>query len=321
VFRSELYQPLWPYRGVWRQAQRLAATARTPYEATVAVERWLRSDGGFTYAERPPQPLGLPPLADFVERSKQGYCQQFAGTMALMLRLLGVPARVAVGFTSGSWDEGVWTVTDHEAHAWVEVWFAGVGWLPFDPTPGRGTLSASYTLASDSADAVAALGTGRFLDFTGQGGSAGAPAPVTRLVPAQDGVVWPYLVAAALSGALLCLLGIVKWVRRRVRYATREPRLLAGAARAEVVDFLRDQGVVLRPHAGTRELRAAFERLGVAAGAFADSFDRARYGPLDRNAAEQARRDARALLCALRRRLGPGRRLRGYLTLRSLRRA
>ena len=60
--------------------------------------------------------------------------------MALMLRMLGVPARVAAGFTSGEYDKGTgeWVVTDHNAHAWVEVWFPGFGWLPFDPTPGRG---------------------------------------------------------------------------------------------------------------------------------------------------------------------------------------
>ncbi len=104
-----------------------------------------------------------PPLVDFLERTKLGYCQQFAGTMALMLRYLGIPARVAVGFTSGTWKDGTWTVTDHDAHAWVEAWFAGYGWLTFDPTPGRGTLSATYTNASDSADAIRALGTGRFL--------------------------------------------------------------------------------------------------------------------------------------------------------------
>ena len=59
--------------------------------------------------------------------------------MTLMLRYLGIPARVAVGFSNGTWEDGGWTVTDHDAHAWVEAWFAGYGWLAFDPTPGRGT--------------------------------------------------------------------------------------------------------------------------------------------------------------------------------------
>ena len=104
-----------------------------------------------------------------------------------MLRFLGIPARVAVGFTAGTWKGGVWTVTDHQAHAWVEAWFAGYGWLAFDPTPGRGTLSAVYTLASDSADAVAALGTGRFLDFTPRPPGGGAAAPETPAVAAARG--------------------------------------------------------------------------------------------------------------------------------------
>ena len=94
------------------------------------------------------RPAGLPPLAHFVAEGKRGYCQHFAGAMALMLRLLGIPARVAAGFTSGKHEDGGWTVTDHNAHAWVEVWFPGYGWLPFDPTPGRGSLAANYSASS-----------------------------------------------------------------------------------------------------------------------------------------------------------------------------
>src|SRR5439155_921893 len=97
------------------------------------------------------------PLVSFVTQTRAGYCQHFAGAMALMLRYVGVPARVAVGFSSGTYDarRGVWTVTDHEAHAWVEAWFRGYGWLPFDPTPAasrpeRGLLSAPYSAASPS---------------------------------------------------------------------------------------------------------------------------------------------------------------------------
>ena len=115
-----------PYEPMWREASRLTAKARSPYEATITIERWLRSAGGFGYDEHPPAPGRAPPLVDFLERSKLGYCQQFAGTMALMLRYLGIPARVAVGFTSGTWKDGTWTVTDHDAHAWVEAWFAGL---------------------------------------------------------------------------------------------------------------------------------------------------------------------------------------------------
>ena len=121
------------------------------------------------------------------------------GTMALMLRYLGIPARVAVGFTSGTWKDGRWTVTDHDAHAWVEAWFAGHGWLAFDPTPGRGTLTATYTNASDSADAIAALGTGRFLGLGGRGSATSrrGVAPEAR----ADGPRRPLVADRAVRGA------------------------------------------------------------------------------------------------------------------------
>ena len=123
LFDDERYLALWPYEGLWNEAKRLRAGARTPYGAVVAIETWLRETGGFAYDESPPPPGGLPPLAHFVTEGKRGYCQHFAGAMALMLRFLGIPARVAAGFTSGKREDGGWTVTDHNAHAWVEVWF------------------------------------------------------------------------------------------------------------------------------------------------------------------------------------------------------
>ncbi len=191
------------YRPLWLEARRLTGGTTSPYLATLAIERWLRDAGGYVYDELPPRPpAGIPPLVDFALGARRGYCQHFAGAMALMLRSLGIPARVAVGFTSGSWAKGEWTVTDHEAHAWVEAWFAGHGWLPFDPTPGRGTFSAQYSFAADSADAVRALGTGRLLDFSPQPGSPGAPqqAAPEALPPAAptDVPLWPlaFLLAA-----------------------------------------------------------------------------------------------------------------------------
>src|SRR5205807_95039 len=129
--------------------------APSPYAAAVALESWFRTRGGFTYANQPPLSPSAPPLVYFVQRSKAGYCQYFAGAMALMLRYLGIPAREAVGFTSGRYAHGEWTVTDHDAHAWVEVWFRGQGWLPFDPTPGRGRLSAPYSAGSAHFDLAA----------------------------------------------------------------------------------------------------------------------------------------------------------------------
>jgi len=321
LFDDVRYEALWPYRGVWKRAQAVAASAGTPYQAALTIERWLRTQGGFRYEERPPQAVGTPPLVDFLERTKQGYCQHYAGSMALMLRLLGIPSRVAVGFTSGRWADGVWTVTDHEAHAWVEVWFAGYGWLPFDPTPGRGRLSASYTNASDSADAVRALGTGRFLDFSGQGPFGSTPVAPGAASATPSRSPWPYLAPVAALALLLAGLAAAKEWRRRGAYRSHDPRRRAAAARGELACFLRDQGVEVGADAGLGVLRRELAPFGVAADGFARAFARARYGPPPgaAAAAHDAQRELAAVLHALRARLGPGRRLRGFLALRSLR--
>jgi hypothetical protein len=122
-----------PYSGAFALSQRLARGASTPY---AYVERVLHYLGhGFRYNEKPP--AGAYPLEQFLVSSKQGYCQHFAGAMALLLRMGGVPARVAVGFTTGSYDNSLhdYTVIDSDAHAWVEAWFPHYGWVKFDPTP------------------------------------------------------------------------------------------------------------------------------------------------------------------------------------------
>lgn len=321
IFGLDRYQSLWPYQGMWRTARRLTATSRSPYEATARIERWLRSDGGFSYDEHPPASAGAPPLVDFLERTKLGYCQQFAGTMALMLRYLGIPARVAVGFTSGTWRGGRWTVTDHDAHAWVEAWFAGYSWLAFDPTPGRGTLTATYTNASDSADAIRALGTGRFLGSGRRGTATPHRAGVHQAQATRRSTNWWPIVPLAALAAALGALALAKSVRRHRRSATRDPRSRASAARAELAAFIRDQGAPVAGTASVGDLVVELRRLGVGGDAFAAAFTRARYGPPTGAAAavNDACRELQRVISALRSRLGPGKRIRGFFSLRSLR--
>jgi transglutaminase-like putative cysteine protease len=122
-----------PYGQAYSLATRLARSAATPYAYARSIERLLGH--GYRYNEDPP--IRPYPLESFLFSDKLGYCQQFAGAMALLLRMGGVPARVAVGFTQGTFDSASrrWIVTDIDAHAWVEAWFAGYGWVRFDPTP------------------------------------------------------------------------------------------------------------------------------------------------------------------------------------------
>jgi protein-glutamine gamma-glutamyltransferase len=123
-----------PYRRAYALAQGLARRSATEYAFVQNVLHYLGH--GYTYDENPP--ASRYPLLTFLFDVRVGYCQQFAGAMALLLRMGGVPSRVAAGFTSGTRDNATrrYVVTDIDAHAWVEAWFPHYGWVRFDPTPG-----------------------------------------------------------------------------------------------------------------------------------------------------------------------------------------
>lgn len=124
-----------PYAPAYALSQRLLRGARTPYAYIRRVMGYLGT--GYSYDETPP-PAAYP-LESFLFSSKLGYCQQFAGSMAMLLRMGGIPARVATGFTTGNYDTATksWLVSDIDAHAWVEAWVPGYGWVTFDPTPAQ----------------------------------------------------------------------------------------------------------------------------------------------------------------------------------------
>ncbi|HEX2313314.1 MAG TPA: transglutaminase-like domain-containing protein [Thermomonospora sp.] len=115
-------------------AQSLSAGARTQYEVVERVQRYLTEGGRFRYDTDVERTSRLP-LLDFLMRTRTGYCQHFAGAAALLLRLSGVPARVVAGFATGREEDGRYIVRDADAHAWIEVYFSGIGWVPFNPTP------------------------------------------------------------------------------------------------------------------------------------------------------------------------------------------
>jgi len=333
---------LQPYAEVYQRARLVAGQTSSPYAAVVALERWFRTTGGFTYSEQPGSTPGLPPLVGFVAETKTGYCQHFAGAMALMLRLLGVPARVAAGFVPGHYRDGVWRVTDHDAHTWVEVWFRGYGWLPFDPTPGRGRLSGTYSSTSLGFDAAAAarllsavvkggevFGQGRLPDVNGHDEERRTPrsaadVPVRGLnppPPVERHAPSLLLFLLLLAGGLAAAIVVLKHGRRRLRYLTNDPRRIASACARELAEFLHDQRLPAAAAATFHELGGTIaERLSVDASAFAQAATAARYGPLAEagEAARTARRELRELKRRLRRRLFVLDRARGLVSLRSL---
>jgi transglutaminase-like putative cysteine protease len=114
------------------------AGATTPYDQAKAIESWFIEKGRFTYTLKPPTaPAGVRPLDYFLFDSKKGFCQDFSTAMNVMLRTLGIPSRQMSGFSAGVVDDKTHQrfVNAIEAHSWVEVFFPGYGWIPFEPTP------------------------------------------------------------------------------------------------------------------------------------------------------------------------------------------
>ena len=316
---------------------RSRATRRARTRRPSRSETSFRDGESFVYDQSPTTRGDLPPLVEFVTRTHRGYCQHFAGAMALMLRYLGIPARVGAGFTSGSYDQndGRWTVTDHDAHTWVEVWFRGYGWLPFDPTPGRGELDGAYSAASlsfDPAAVSAAIGAGldaadfkldteRF-DRGDQSALAGRDIPGDvsgRSDGGDQGSLLRLLALAAI--ALAGGIALLKLALRRVRFVTRDPRKVAAACRREVGAFLADQRLDVPESATLEELGDVLRgQAGLDPTPFIDALNTARYGRPEQagEASRRARRELRRIERGLRRQLSAWERTRGLVSVRSL---
>src|SRR5581483_3067722 len=122
---------------VRREGRRVVGEASNSYDAALNVQQYLR---GLTYSTRVPVP---PPNRDWVSfllfDSKEGYCDYFATAMMVMLRTVGIPARVASGYVTGDWDGATqsYIATEHHAHSWTEVYFPGYGWIAFEPSANR----------------------------------------------------------------------------------------------------------------------------------------------------------------------------------------
>ncbi|WP_327711543.1 DUF3488 and transglutaminase-like domain-containing protein [Streptomyces sp. NBC_00464] len=140
---------------VRKTADEVTKGSANAYEQAVKLQNYFASEGGFTYDTSVNSGTGSAAIGRFL-RDRRGFCVHFSFTMAAMARTLGIPARVAVGFTPGTaQSDGSMSVGLRDAHAWPELYFEGVGWTRFEPTPTRGS-TPSYTLpdapSDDSAD-------------------------------------------------------------------------------------------------------------------------------------------------------------------------
>ncbi|MGI5351893.1 transglutaminase TgpA family protein [Streptomyces sp. CA-250714] len=122
-----------------KTARKVTRGAKDDYDRAVLLQDWFADKGGFSYDTEVEAGTGANAIADFLKQ-KEGFCVHFSFAMASMARTLGIPARVAVGFTPGTArGDGKMEVGFQDAHAWPELYFEGVGWTRFEPTPTRGT--------------------------------------------------------------------------------------------------------------------------------------------------------------------------------------
>jgi transglutaminase-like putative cysteine protease len=192
------------YARTYALAQRLRRASATQEDFVQSVLRYLGGDE-FAYTESPPR--AAENLDGFLFDARSGYCQMYSGAMALLLRMGGVPTRVATGFATGLLDRkaGEYVVRDFDAHSWVEVWYANYGWVTFDPTPAAAP-ARSQADEEDEEDAAATQGAP---DLGGDIRSDQA-----RGVSAVDeGTPWTEI--GLLAAAAVLAAGLAFWLSRR----------------------------------------------------------------------------------------------------------
>jgi transglutaminase-like putative cysteine protease/type II secretory pathway pseudopilin PulG len=226
------------------EIRRLAATvtadATTRFRKAQALQQWFREDGNFVYSTKAIENAEDGNLDAFLDESgRVGYCEQFAASMAIMARILGIPARVAVGFLeSRRVGPGTYEFSSHDLHAWPELYFPGAGWVRFEPTPGaRAEGVPAYTrvdLGPGASAAPSPSATRSSAELAPRGETA---APEEGAGDEASSVPWGTIVLAVLGLVLLVALVLVPGAVRRRR---RDRRLLGG---------IEDLWLELRDHA------------------------------------------------------------------------
>lgn len=287
------------------EAHDITRNMDTNFERALALENYFRYSGGFTYNTSVPTDFTTDDVEEWLfdesnEFTRHGYCEQFATTMALMARTLGMPSRVVLGFTPGRIlaDDTV-VVMDRNAHSWVEIWVPTHGWMTFDPTP-----RSDYTLPTTNDALREALGFSpaayaalipdpAFVLPSGADGPGNPgfrerePRDVTPFTPSgsdgeSSGFILPgWTLRAVLLMAVVALIAFtppfLKWTRRR-----RRARRLAGgditAAWEDITERLSDLGEPLDAASTPLEIALSLDEAYVP---LARSYGDAFYGEKD----------------------------------------
>ena len=226
------------------RARQVTKGAGTKFEKAVALQDWFRTSGGFRYSLKQRSGSGMDLLASFVTNDRVGYCEQFAAAMAAMGRVLDIPSRVVVGFLDGSTqNDGRILYTSDDRHAWPEMYFTGVGWVRFEPTPSaRAGVTPPWT--RQSADTATPTD-----DPSAAASQGSAPKPDEGKVETKSngdqflpGPTWP-LIALAVLLVLGLVPALVRVILRRRRLSSADPVHLAEGAWAELRATALDLGL------------------------------------------------------------------------------
>ncbi|MER5218339.1 DUF3488 and transglutaminase-like domain-containing protein [Streptomyces sp. NPDC002838] len=332
---------------VARTAREITADATNPYQQAVALQDYFAITGGFEYDTQVQVGSGSQAIARFL-RDKQGFCVHFSFAMAAMARSLDIPARVAVGFAPGSPQaDGSVSVGLKDAHAWPELYFEGVGWTRFEPTPNRGSVP-TYTvpeapgstlpdpaLPSRSASSAPSAAPSASESCTAEEKKLEAcesESPQAALGNGDGGPKWPAILLWALAGlaGLAIPLAPMLWrLRTRAVRLGAHGRTEADAAAhtlavwQELTDTAWDFGILPDESQTPRKAAARIARLGhldpMAAAAVhrvADAVEQVLYAPRPRPAAGLAE-DVRRVIGGLHGTVGRGTKLRAVVAPRS----
>ncbi|MFG2812158.1 DUF3488 and DUF4129 domain-containing transglutaminase family protein [Streptomyces sp. NPDC048410] len=332
---------------VARTAEEVTSGARNHYEEAVRLQDWFSVEGGFRYDTEVQVGRGANAIANFLKK-KEGFCVHFSFAMAAMARTLGIPARVAVGFAPGTpQGDGSVSVSLKDAHAWPELYFQGVGWTRFEPTPTRGT-TPEYT----QSDTPSSARPDRDLPSRGASREPSAAATRGESCAAQDrsgacadpsaavaapgggggpsGGLWAALVVLGALALLVLPLTPLLW-RTRVRARrldghSPDPAGRTLAAWRELTDSAWDFGVIPDDSLTPRGSAARIVRLGqldgeagAAVHRVAAALEQVLYAPEPGPAPDLAK-DVRRVIAGLAAPVGRSTRLRALFAPRSARR-
>ncbi|MDQ1720544.1 MAG: hypothetical protein QOI26_278 [Pseudonocardiales bacterium] len=280
---------------VFKLTNGITAGLTSPYDKAKAISDYFTSGkNGFVYLLTAPPDDGRDALVTFLDK-KQGFCQQYAAAAAVLMRQAGLPSRVVLGYTHRQPDSnGVFTVTTSDAHAWVEVYFQGIGWIPFDPTPlGGADAGRAVQLTWASHPAIAAAQTAE--PTANRGPSATGPSVPANASQASGGGGHFGPSSVVVGAGLLVLLALAvvigvifgpQWLRRRQRRrrlerarttGNPEPLWLELAATAADRDALWPSTITVGQVAGWLSRHGVDERGRAAVTEVADRVERDRF--------------------------------------------